>query len=295
MRVGLQVPHFNGVEPHRFGPWLRDIGRAAEDGGFSSLWVMDHFFQLGDEWLGPPEGPMLEGYTAISHVAAVTERIELGVLATCVSYRHPGVLVKMATTLDVLSGGRAWFGIGAGWYGEEAAGLGIPFPPLSVRYEQLEETLLIAKQMWAGDDAPFRGRHFRFGRPLNMPQSIRRPHPPIMVAGSGARRTLRLVAAHADACNVEGTYYVTTDRIAAAFDALKSHCEDLGRDYDEIHRTVLDTLDPADGNVPDAFLDQCREMHRVGVQNVILNMTRPYSPMLVHRVGRQLTSALAGM
>jgi F420-dependent oxidoreductase-like protein len=292
MRIGIQVPHFKGVEPHSLGPWLRDLGRAAEDAGFSSFWMMDHFFQLG-EWLGPAESPMLEGYTAVSQVAAVTERIEIGVLATCVAYRHPGVLLKMVTTLDVLSGGRAWLGIGAGWYEEEAAGLGIPFPPLAVRYEQLEETLRLAKQMFSGDQSPFHGRHYDLTRPLNSPRPIRRPHPPILVAGSGARRTLRLAAAYADACNIGGLYDSSAGEIAATFDALKGHCLELGRNFDEIERTVLDTLDGVDRSDTGELVARCQEMREAGAQTVIFNMTAPYSPALVHRIGTVLVPALA--
>jgi F420-dependent oxidoreductase-like protein len=165
------------------GPRLAEIARTAEDAGFASLWVMDHFFQIG--MVGPPEDPMLEGYSALSYLAAVTRRVQLGTLVTGVIYRHPGILVKTATTLDVLSGGRAYLGIGAGWNEQESRGLGVPFPPLKERFEQLEEALQIAHQMWSDDRRPYTGKHFQLADPLNHPQPLARPHPPIMIGGGG--------------------------------------------------------------------------------------------------------------
>ncbi len=201
MRIGLQVPSFTWPDgSDGIGPKLAEIGRTADEAGFASLWVMDHFFQIG--YVGPAEDPMLEGYSALSYLAGGTERAKLGTLVTGVIYRHPGILLKTATTLDVLSGGRAYLGIGAGWFEREALGLGAPFPSTKERFEQLEETLQIAHQMWSGEVAPYRGAHYQLEETLNSPQALSRPHPPIMVGGMGEKKTLRLVAQYADACNL---------------------------------------------------------------------------------------------
>ena len=201
MRIGLQVPSFTWPGgTAEIGARLAEIGRTADDAGFSSLWVMDHFFQI--QMVGPPEHPMLEGYSALNFLAGVTKRAKLGTLVTGVHYRHPGILLKTVTTLDVLSGGRAYLGIGAGWNEHETRGLGVPFPPLKERFEQLEETLRIAHQMWSDDRSAISGKHFQLTDPLNHPQPLTRPHPPIMVGGGGEQKTLRLVAQYADACNL---------------------------------------------------------------------------------------------
>ena len=197
MRLGLQVPNFtwpNGQE--QLGDTFGLIAERAERAGFYSLWVMDHFFQIG--FAGPPELEMLEGYSALAFAAGRTNRIKLGTMVTGVTYRHPGILIKTATTLDVLSHGRAYLGIGAAWNEEEHRGLGVPFPPLAERFERLEETLQIAHQMWAGNDAPYEGKHYQLARPLNSPHAVQKPHPPILIGGSGERKTLRIVAEHAD-------------------------------------------------------------------------------------------------
>ncbi|MFD0541666.1 TIGR03560 family F420-dependent LLM class oxidoreductase [Actinomadura luteofluorescens] len=187
MRIGLQVPSFTFPGgPEQIGPAFARVAREADQGGLHSLWVMDHFFQIG--MVGPPQDPMLEGYSALAYAAALTERITLGTMVTGVTYRHPGVLVKTVTTLDVLSGGRAWLGIGAAWNDEESRGLGVPFPPTAERFERLEETLRIAHRMWEGDETPFEGDHYTLERPLNSPPALRRPHPPILVGGGGRRR-----------------------------------------------------------------------------------------------------------
>ncbi|GAA1595932.1 LLM class F420-dependent oxidoreductase [Actinomadura kijaniata] len=233
MRIGLQVPSFTFPGgPERIGPEFARIAREADEGGLHSLWVMDHFFQIAI--VGPPEDPMLEGYTALAYAAAVTERITLGTLVTGVAYRHPGVLVKTVTTLDVLSGGRAWLGIGAAWNEEEAHGLGIPFPPLAERFERLEETLRIARQMWSGDETPFEGEHHRLERPLNSPPALRAPHPPVLIGGGGEKKTLRLVAKYADACNL-----FDSPEMPHKLEVLREHCEREGRDYAEIEKTAM--------------------------------------------------------
>ena len=231
MRIGLQIPYFTYPGgPAQLGSTLADMARTADEGGFYSLWVMDHFFQI--RVAGPPESDMLEGYSTLSYLAGITQNVKLGTLVTGVIYRYPGILVKTATTLDVLSGGRAYLGIGAAWNEEESAGLGIPFPPVKERFERLEETLQIAKQMWAGDESPYNGQHYQLARLLNSPQPLTKPHPPILIGGAGEKKTLRLVAQYADACNLFGR--MGMDVLRDKLDVLKRHCDAVGRDYDEI-------------------------------------------------------------
>ena len=271
MRIGLQIPNFTYPGgPAQLGAKLVEMAQAAEGAGFYSLWVMDHFFQL-EPSLGPADNDMLEGYSTLAYLAAVTERIKLGTLVTGVIYRYPGILVKTASTLDVLSGGRSYFGVGAAWYEREAAGLGVPFPPLKERFEWLEETLQIARQMWADGEKRYEGRHFKLAEALNRPQPLSKPHPPIMVGGMGERRTLRLVAQYADACNLFAR--VGIDEVRRKLDVLKYHCDDLGRDYDEIERTTLDTAHLGPGaRTPADVIAQCRALADIGVQHAIFNM-----------------------
>ena len=196
MKIGLQIPSFTWPGgPAKIPQKLAEIARTADDGGFSSLWVMDHFFQIPN--VGPVENEMLESYSTLSYLAGLTKNVKLGTLVTGVVYRQPGLLVKTVTTLDVLSGGRAYFGIGAAWNEQEALGLGFPFPPLKERFERLEETLQIAIQMWSGNQAPFDGKHYQLDHALNSPQALSKPHPPILIGGMGEKKTLRLVAVYA--------------------------------------------------------------------------------------------------
>src|SRR5437867_8956027 len=201
MRVGLQVPNFTWpTGQSQLGPTFAQIAERAEQAGFYSMWVMDHFFQIPN--VGPAENEMLEGWTALAFAAGHSSRIKLGTMVTGVTYRYPGLLVKTATTLDVLSSGRSYFGIGAAWNEEEHRGLGVPFPPIAERFERLEETLQIALQMWSGEDKAYEGKYYQLSRPLNSPQAVQRPHPPILIGGSGERKTLRLIAKYGDACNL---------------------------------------------------------------------------------------------
>ena len=235
MHVGLVIGDFTWPEgAAQIGPTLGRIARNAERAGIYSLWVMDHFFQI--RMIGPPEREMLEGYTTLGFLAGQTERVKLGTLVTGVTYRHPGILLKTATTLDVLSGGRAYLGIGAAWNEQEHRGLGVPFPPLGERFERLEETLRIARQMWAGDTSPFAGAHYQLERPLNSPNTLQRPHPPILIGGSGERKTLRLVAKYADACNL--FFETDMDTLRHKLNVLRDHCAVEGRPYDEIEKTI---------------------------------------------------------
>jgi len=291
LRIGLQVPSFTwpgGTEA--IGPKLAEIGRTADGAGFSSLWVMDHFFQIGG--VGAADEPMLEGYSALSFLAGVTENVKLGTLVTGVNYRYPGILVKTATTLDVLSSGRAYLGIGAGWFEREARGLGVPFPPTAERFERLEETLRIARQMWRGEVKPFEGHHYHLAETLNSPQVLSRPHPPIMIGGMGEKKTLRLVAQYADACNLFA--YGGGDLIRHKLDVLKGHCEDVGRDYAEIERTALGTANlAADGMSADDVIGLCRELHDAGVQHLIFNMPNVHELTPLETFGEKIIPAVA--
>jgi F420-dependent oxidoreductase-like protein len=287
MKLGVSFANFSFPLPlSEFAATVGDLAARADDAGFDSLWVMDHFFQIrvtGE----PPEAPMPEAYTTLGFLAGRTRRIRLGTLVTSVAYRHPGVLLKSATTLDVWSGGRTYFGVGAGAPFDpepqgpgttfEGEGLGIPFPPLARRFEQLEEVLQIAHRMWAGDETPYTGKHYHMVRPLNSPNSVQRPHPPILVAGSGEKKTLRLVARYADACNLfdlPGSGYA--DNLARKLDVLRGHCADLGRDYDSIEKTVASHVD-LDGDHTE-FLSHMRDLARLGLDHVLLSPPGPWTP-----------------
>ncbi|MGO9198618.1 MAG: LLM class F420-dependent oxidoreductase [Acidimicrobiales bacterium] len=237
MRLGLHLPNFTYPDGPSY--LARDLGRiatAAEEAGFDRLSVMDHVWQIGN--VGPPEHEMLEAYTTLGYLAAKTSTISLLTLVTGCVYRPPGLLAKEVTTLDVLSGGRAMLGIGAAWNEEEARGLGLPFPPTAERFERLEEVLQICRQMFDGDDAAFDGRHYKLGRTLNSPPPLSKPRPRILIGGSGERKTLRLVATYADACNL----FPGPD-LAHKLEVLRQHCADVGRDYDEIEKTALFQFD----------------------------------------------------
>ncbi|MBT0768816.1 LLM class F420-dependent oxidoreductase [Kineosporia sp. J2-2] len=274
MRIGLQVPKFTwDGGPAELGRTFGRIARDADQAGLSSFWVMDHFFQI----FGRPDLDMLEGYTALAYAAALTEKITLGTLVTGVTYRHPGLLVKTVTTLDVLSGGRAWLGIGAAWNEDEHRGLGVPFPSTAERFERLEETLRIAHRMWDGDESPFEGEHYRLERPLNVPQALSRPHPRILVGGGGEKKTLRLLARYGDACNL----FDGPDKsvIPHKLAVLRGHCDDIGRDYAEIHKTVLSNLyltregtaGGSAGESPAQAVERLARLAELGVDEVIVN------------------------
>jgi len=269
MRIGLQVSDFTSPgSPESIGPTFARIARDADQAGMASLWVMDHFFQIS--MIGPPEHEMLEGYSTLAFAAGVTERITLGTLVTGVTYRHPGLLVKTVTTLDVLSGGRAWLGIGAAWNEEEHRGLGVPYPPVAERFERLEETLQIARQMWDGDESPYAGAHYSLDRPLNSPPALSRPHPRILIGGGGEKKTLRLVAQYADACNI---FDMGPDAVKAKYDVIAAHCETVGRDPAEIERTVLSQVDLAAESV-DQVVERLGSLAAIGTDHVILGVAR---------------------
>jgi F420-dependent oxidoreductase-like protein len=234
---------------------------------------MDHFFQI--RGVGPAENEMLEGWSALAFAAGRTNHIKLGTMVTGVTYRHPGLLVKTATTLDVLSHGRAYLGIGAAWNEEEHKGLGVPFPPLAERFERLEETLQIAHQMWSGDEKPFEGKHYQLTRPLNSPQAVQKPHPPILIGGTGEKKTLRLVAQYADACNLFAR--LGKDELKRKLDILRDHCQTLGRPYEEIEKTALDnmtiTRDGRSGSLtPAAVIENLGKLAEQGIDQTIFSL-----------------------
>ncbi len=296
MDLGLHVIRFDWPgSPGTIADQLARIARTADDAGFTHLSVMDHYFQIGVA--GPPEDPMLEGYLAALHMAGATSRARVGVLATGVHYRHPGLLVKIVTTLDVLSGGRALFAVGAGWNEEESRGLGVPVPPTGERFERLEETLRLAHQMWRDDDSPFDGAHYSAERPLNHPQPLSRPHPPIMVGGGGERKTLRLVAQYADACNVFfGWHGTPTEKAAVAghkFEVLRRHCENVGRPYEEVRRTALARLPMGAGMSTADALALCRAAADVGVQELIVMLDEPHELEHLDALGTEVVPVVA--
>jgi F420-dependent oxidoreductase-like protein len=239
MKFGISIPRFvtargDAAIASEFAAMVRD----ADQGGLDSLWVMDHFFQI--PVVGEADEPMLEGYSALAFAAGISERISLGTLVTGVTYRHPGILVKTVSTLDVLSGGRAWLGIGAGWYEREHLALGVPFPPVSERFERLEETLQIAQQMWSGLVGPYEGKHYQLAETLCQPMPLSTPQPRILIGGGGEQKTLRLVARYADACNLfamPGEEGLST--LSHKLDVLRGHCEAEGRPFDAIEKTVM--------------------------------------------------------
>ena len=273
MRLGIHLVDFTLPDgPASIAGTVAELGRACDDSGVDTLSLMDHWFQL--EFLGDVTEPMLEGYTTLGYLAAHTSRVELQLLMTGVTYRHPGLLAKIVSTVDVLSGGRAALGIGAAWNEREHLGLGVPFPPLAERFERLEETLQIVRQMWSEDDGPFHGKHFELAETICSPQPLTRV--PVMVGGGGERKTLRLVAKYADACNVFAGRGTPPEQVAHKFEVLRGWCETEGRPYDDIRRTVLWNAPIARGAAGGAaFLEEMRALADIGVQDVHVMPLRP--------------------
>ncbi|TDE10977.1 LLM class F420-dependent oxidoreductase [Jiangella asiatica] len=264
MKLGLQIPNFTWPDgPAALGRDLTAVARTADQAGFEYLAVMDHFFQIPP--IGPADMDMLEAYTTLGFLAAHTERAKLLTVITGIHYRQPGLLGKAVTTLDVLSGGRAIMGVGAGWNEEESRGLGFPFPRTAERFELLEETLRYLRQLWSDDDGPFTGTHVTAERLLNSPQPLSRPHPPVLIGGGGERKTLRLVAQYAQACNL-----FNTPELPHKLDVLRQHCADVGRDYDEITKTVYHVLDVGeDGKRSQELIDELGRLADLGVDAAI--------------------------
>ncbi|MDH5481829.1 MAG: LLM class F420-dependent oxidoreductase [Candidatus Bathyarchaeota archaeon] len=310
MRVGLHIGKFDWEgSPDNIGERLGEIAKTADENGFYSIWTMDHLFQLGTQYgtiHGPVEATMLEGYSTIAYMAALTTRIKVGLMVTCNFFREPGLLIKTVSTIDVLSGGRTYFGIGAGWFEREAKGLGFAFPSLRERFERLEETLQIAKQMWRGDVTPYNGKYHHLAEPINNPQPLSKPHPPILIGGEGEKRTLRLVAEYADASNFvigttlkeAGVLYKedTEDRremvrawILGKLAVLKRHCNEVGRPYNDIEKTLTTYIKLA----PDAMnttqvIELCRLLAMTGIQHVIFNMPNVHEIEPIKIVGEKI-------
>jgi F420-dependent oxidoreductase-like protein len=290
MHLGIHVVRFDYPQaPASIGPTLARVGQAAEAAGVSHLSVMDHYFQI--EHVGPAEQEMLEGYTTLSFLAAHTSTLQLGLLVTGVTYRHPGLLAKTVTTLDVLSEGRAQLGIGAAWFDREHHALGVPYPPLAERFERLEETLQICLQMWdPQDDGPYEGRHYQLAETMCSPPPVSRPRPPILIGGTGERKTLRLVAQHADACNI---FAATPDFVAQKFEVLRQHCDALGRDEASIRKTII-VMDGAlvgSGDV-DGLVEHLRPYAAMGVDEAIV-MPGQQPDLWIEKHGGELAARLA--
>jgi F420-dependent oxidoreductase-like protein len=287
MKVGLHIPDFTwDGGPAALRVRLRDVARQAEQAGVDRISVMDHVWQIGH--IGPPEHEMLEAYTTLGWLAASTERVRLLTVVTAVVYRDPGLVAKAVSTLDVLSGGRAMLGIGAAWNEAEARGLGLFFPPLAERYERLEEALRICLQMWSADDGPFDGKHYHLERTLNSPQPLTRPRPRILVGGSGERKTLRLVARYADACNIRDS-----DELAHKLDVLRAHCAAEGRDYAEIEKTVQTRFDLGkNGERVAQTIEHLHELAELGVQVAHGSVTDVGSLRPLELMGEQVIPAI---
>jgi len=286
MKLGIHFWNFTlPGGPGALAPALAATARAAEAGGVSNFTLMDHWFQM--EEAASSSDPMLEGYTSLGFLAGLTERMTLGLLVTGATYRHPGLLAKTVTTLDVLSGGRAQLGIGAAWYEREHRGLGVPFPPVSERFERLEETLQICRQMWSDDDGPYEGRYYQLAETICSPRPIQKPSPRVLIGGGGERKTLRLVARYADACNL---FASNPEEIAHKLDVLTRHCDDEGRDPALIDKTILAMADPLTG--VDEFLAEMAQYAKLGVDTVWISAASEDPAAWVEQVTRQVVSRL---
>lgn len=287
MNIGLQIPSFKypgGTAAIR--PKLKEIVTTAEKAGFYSLWVMDHYYQIKGLFGESYTDPMMESYTTLGYFAGLTEKAYLGVLVTGVIYRHPSVLMKTINTLDILSGGRAYLGIGAAWYEEEAKGFGIPYPSTSKRFEQLEDNLQLAKALWDGEEADFEGQHFSVPKITNNPRPLSKPHPRIMIGGMGLKKTLRMVAQYADACNFfEGA---GRENMQKALDTLKAHCKELERDYNTIEKTSLGTVHLSGKDTVDGTIRRIKDLSKMGFTHVIFNMPDVYQITPVETFAKEI-------
>jgi len=292
MRIGLQIPSFKvpgGTAAIR--PALKETAITAEEAGFYSLWVMDHYYQIKGLFGEDYTDPMLEAYSTLGYFAGITEKVYLGVLVTGVIYRNPAVLMKMVNTIDILSGGRSYFGIGAAWYEDEAIGNGIPYPPTSERFEQLEDSLKLAKALWNSDVTSFTGRHFSAPAITNNPRPLSNPHPRIMVGGTGPQKTLRMVAEYADACNIGD--WVGADNMQKALDTLKKHCEALGRDYNTIEKTSLCTANLSAKDTAGSIVSQIKQLSRMGFTHAIFNMPDLYKMTPLETFAKEIIPEVA--
>jgi len=285
MRVSISLTNLSW--PDGLAPSLGRVVEAAEEAGVDTVWVVDHLIQA-DPTAPPDDTEMLEAYTTLGFLAARTERVRLGTMVTGVTFRPPALLVKAVTTLDVLTGGRAWLGIGVGHHGGEASDMGLPFPPTAERYQRLEETLQIATRMWAGDETPFEGRHYRLGRPHGSPRPAGHDHPPILIGGAGEQKTLRLVARYADACNL----FDIPDggrTVRHKLDVLARHCEEVGRPYEAIEKTLSTRLEA--GESSDEFTRRCEAAAALGIEHVVVIVSSPWTMEALSR----LTTAIPAL
>ncbi len=288
MQLDIHVPRFTWPGgPEAIGPTFASLARTAEAIGVRTLSVMDHWFQMDMLW--PAEEPMLEGYTALAFAAAGTDRLRFRLLVGGVTYRHPGLLAKTVTTLDVLSGGRAELGLGAAWYEREHRGLGVPFPPLSERYERLEETLQICFQMWSDDNGAYEGTHYQLAETLCSPRPVSSPRPRVLIGGGGERKTLRLVAKYADACNIIGDAATVAHKV----DVLRRHCDDVGRDAREIEVTALIGV-PEDAD-RDTILREVELLAAAGTQAIVVRSTGPEPSRWLEETWGPVVPSLAGV
>ena len=286
MQLDIHVPRFTWPGgPEAIGPTFASLAQTAEAVGVRTLSVMDHWFQMDMLW--PAEEPMLEGYTTLSFAAAKTERLRFRLLVGGVTYRHPGLLAKTITTLDVLSGGRAELGLGAAWYEREHRGLGVPFPSLSERFERLEETLQICFQMWSDDNGAYEGTHYRLAETLCSPRPVSTPRPRVLIGGGGERKTLRLVAQYADACNIIGDVATVAQKV----EVLRRHCDDLGRDPGEVEVTALIGL--AEDADRDTILREVEALAAVGTQAIVVRSTGPEPSKWLEETWGPIVPALA--
>jgi F420-dependent oxidoreductase-like protein len=289
LKLGFTIPQFNWPgNPDNVGEVLSEIARTAEKNEFESIWVMDHFFQL-EGMLGPAEDPMLEAFSTLGYLAGQTKKVSLGPLVIGAIYRNPGLLVKAATTLDVVSGGRLIFGVGAGWYEREAKGLGFPFYSTSQRFELLGETLEIAKQMWSGDTSPYNGKFNKMEELICSPKPVSKPHPPILIGGNGEKRTLRLVAEYGDACNLFAM--VPPDELARLLNVLRKHCEDVGRDYDDIEKTCLAMIPPNEFS-NENFIEHCKGLAGIGFDHIITAIPNVHEIGPIEEFGKEIIPVL---
>lgn len=291
MKIGLQIPSFKypgGTAAIR--PMLKEIVTTAEEAGFYSLWVMDHFYQIKGLFSEAYTDPMLESYTTLGYLAGLTEKAYLGTLVTGVIYRQPSVLLKMVNTLDILSGGRAYLGIGAAWYEDEAIGYGIPYPSTAERFELLEDNLKLAKALWNSEETSFEGKHFSAPAITNNPRPLSQPHPRIMIGGTGPNKTLRMVAAYADACNIAD--WSGDEHMVKSLATLKTHCENLGRDYDTIEKTCLCTAHLTGKDTAGGIIRRIQQVSEMGFSHVIFNMPDVYKIAPLETFAKEIIPAV---
>lgn len=268
MKIGLQIGNYDwAVEPENGAEVLKEIGRAAEKAGFSSIFVMDHFYQL-EPMIGKADDPMLEAYNVLGFLAGQTKRVKLGTLVSGNLYRNPGHLIKSVVTLDLLSRGRAYYGVGTGWYEREALGLGFGFPDWDELFDRLEETLQISKQMFSGSREAFKGRYYHMAEPILSPMPVSKPYPPILIGGEGEKRTIPLVARFGDACNFFA--FGDNEKMKHKLHVLKKECQKIGRDYDDIEKTAMTmALVGSGGMPPDSVVQSAKELGELGIDHLI--------------------------